>query len=258
MDQVGNRKGLLREALKASRAIQGTVNGSTLSEFKKFCKDGVSFSSGSWDYFECTFQTNPKDFLSFAKKDLASDCSHNTVNALSNIKRAIHCQVDTILMAFHLYEKAQKKEWSFPKRIECLNTIGIVSPKVLERINRKRNLLEHEYELPEKDSVEDAHDIAILFMMHTNHYLDNRPCIINLVKAHDSHCGQFTEEDENECIDAEVGDDTDSIEVRFNQSNGVSLVCTGGTETQETLLTIAYESDDYLEFLKMILEFSKE
>lgn len=68
-------------------------------------------------------------------------------------------------------ERLKKEKWNFPKKIDFLNSVGIISPRILTKINRRRNLLEHEYKNPNEEEVEDALDIAILFINYTNKYL---------------------------------------------------------------------------------------
>ena len=122
---------------------------------------------------EVPFEFTAKDFLKFAEYDLSSECDHHVVNALSNIKRAINCQTDSLLFGLGLFEKSKKQNWSFPQKIECLNKVGIISPTILRRINQRRNLLEHEYKKPEKVQMEDALDVAKLFIAYTNKFLFN-------------------------------------------------------------------------------------
>lgn len=43
----------------------------------------------------------------------------------------------------------------------------MVSPQILKRINKVRNLLEHEYKYPSKDNVENSIDVAELFLNAT-------------------------------------------------------------------------------------------
>jgi hypothetical protein len=43
----------------------------------------------------------------------------------------------------------------------------------LNKINKKRNLLEHEYKNPSIEEVEDALDVAILFINYTNKYISS-------------------------------------------------------------------------------------
>ena len=62
----------------------------------------------------------------------------------------------------------KKKDWKFPSKMKELNQVGVVAPRILRKINKTRNLLEHEYTLPSKEKVEDAMDVAILFITYTN------------------------------------------------------------------------------------------
>ena len=122
---------------------------------------------------EVPFDLRPKDFLNFAESDLNNICSHGSINALTNIKRAIDCQLDSLLYAFGLLEISKENRWSFPYKSELLTKIGVVSPRILKKINQKRNLLEHDYAKPDAEQVEDALDIANLFLLYTNKYLLN-------------------------------------------------------------------------------------
>ncbi len=106
------------------------------------------------------FDINPEEFLKFAELDIEGGDERAFVNALSNSKRAIDCQVDKILHCLSISAKRQ----NFPSRIEVLKELGIVAPRILRKVINKRNYLEHEYKSPEKEEVEDALDVATLFI----------------------------------------------------------------------------------------------
>jgi hypothetical protein len=127
------------------------------------------FEHCSYDNIETNFEISPEDFLTYAEYDLTAKYDHHLVNSLSNTKRAIDSQLDSLLIGFGLSERLKKL--NFPKKIEFLNNIGVISPRILTKINRKRNLLEHEYKNPSEEEVEDALDVAILFINYTNKYL---------------------------------------------------------------------------------------
>ncbi|MCK4399045.1 MAG: hypothetical protein KAV25_08645 [Methanophagales archaeon] len=110
--------------------------------------------------FQYPFKLTPLDFLKFAKEDFNEKNTRNLVNALSNIKRAINCQIDQILFIFGF----SKKRWKFPEKIEFIKDIGIISPEIIKKINKKRNLIEHEYDIPSLEGVSDAIGIAELFI----------------------------------------------------------------------------------------------
>ena len=115
------------------------------------------------------FTLKADDFISFAELDLKGSSDKDIVNALSNIKRAIENRMDCIFFAFNYYELS--KAWNFPEKVEKLNNLGIISPRILTKINRIRNLLEHQYQIPKKQEVMEAYDIAILFLAYTKNFL---------------------------------------------------------------------------------------
>jgi hypothetical protein len=45
-----------------------------------------------------------------------------------------------------------------------LTEIGVVAPRIVTKVIRARNYLEHQYRKPEKGQVEDAVDVATLFV----------------------------------------------------------------------------------------------
>jgi len=106
----------------------------------------------------------PADYLNFARGDIIKGDVRALVNALSNIKRAIDCQLDVLLEMYGLLKLSIKKKWGFPKKIEIIQKIGIVSPNILNLINLRRNKLEHYHEKPRKEEVTEFLDIAELFI----------------------------------------------------------------------------------------------
>ncbi len=128
-----------------------------------------NFGHCFYDNVETNFEISPTDFLTFAENDLTAKYDHHLVNSLSNSKRAIDSQLDSLLIGFGLSERSKK--WRFPQKIDFLNKIGVISPRILTKINKKRNLLEHEYKNPSEEEVEDALDVAVLFINYTNKYL---------------------------------------------------------------------------------------
>lgn len=115
-----------------------------------------------YDYtFDCQFDISPDEFIGFAKMDIAQGDKHGLVNAMSNAKRAIECQADVTLDSL---AGVELKRRNLPHKLQLLQEMGVVAPRILERVNSLRNLLEHEYELPEKAKAEEAVDIAELFV----------------------------------------------------------------------------------------------
>jgi hypothetical protein len=132
--------------------------------------ESCKWTSSVSDTLKTKFDISPQDFIKFAELDLSNDYEHNIINALSNSKRALDCQLDTLLVAFAYYKKSQRDFWSFPKKITLISELGILAPRVLHKVNKQRNLLEHQFIKPLKGSVEDFLDIAMLFIASTDRY----------------------------------------------------------------------------------------
>jgi len=126
------------------------------------------------------FEIEADEFMKFAEADLQQETTQGLVNALSNAKRAIDCQVDTVLGCFGLLARR-----NFPQKINILNELGIVTPRIIKKVVKARNFLEHEYVNPEREQVEDAVDVATLFVVSLDKGLRNFWCDLKFVEVVD-------------------------------------------------------------------------
>lgn len=109
----------------------------------------------------------PRDFLNFAIQDSDSlNLERNRVNCLGNSKRAIDAQVDRLVGQLGFLPLARKQRWSIPKKLDFVVRSGIVAPRILRKVTQLRNRLEHEFATPSKREVEDALDVATLFISY--------------------------------------------------------------------------------------------
>ena len=124
-------------------------------------------------YDEEVFSLSSSHFRDFATMDSKDSRIHSRVNTLSNIKRAIECRVDELLYYCCVMPIARKEHWNFPSKLGVLERIGILAPKVLTRINQKRNQLEHQYIRPSQKDVQDGLDVMLLFLEYTSPFCSN-------------------------------------------------------------------------------------
>lgn len=117
---------------------------------------------------ECPFDVTPEDFLERAEDDFELGGTSAVLNALTNAKRAIDCQIDTVLAALGI----PAAKLSRVKKLQFLLDTGFIAPRILRRVNNARNLLEHEYRSPSSEVVEEALDIAALFVGATSRRLE--------------------------------------------------------------------------------------
>jgi hypothetical protein len=117
----------------------------------------------------------PREFLEFAKRDMAgeTDC-RAAINAFGNAKKAIHAHVDFLL--YNLGKRLQHK--SFPTKLEWLGKVDIVTPDIVAKCNRFRNLIEHEYIPPSAEQASELIDVVGLYLDATRAHTRPLPTVI--------------------------------------------------------------------------------
>lgn len=114
-----------------------------------------------------SLQIDPCEFLQQAEDDLEAGGSSARLNAITNARRAIQSQVDQILLCFGFQPNALKTR----RKLSIFADLGFVAPRMLRRVSDARNLLEHEYQSPTQSQVEEAVDLASLFVETTQRYI---------------------------------------------------------------------------------------
>jgi hypothetical protein len=213
-----------------------------ISEVIAFLKDEDTVVDGHGRrVVQFPWDTDADEFLEFAIQDLdASEGDpRNAVNALSNAKRALHCQVDSILYALGFHACMSAIPRAFPGKLDIIRRLGVVTPRVLTKINSARNLMEHEYTRPQPGEVSDFVDIVGLFIAATSRLVYTTPDLCDFAHVdfskHDSHPSAEIE------LDAEHG----RLEIKYWKPSD------GQREMQTAELTC--ESPEYVEIIAAIV-----
>jgi hypothetical protein len=128
--------------------------------------------SGGYSSIPFSGSITPQMYLEFAVLDLKNNQGTRFyVNAFANAKRAIHLQVDIINKAFGIDLLPVKLRNSFPMKMDFCKKCGIVGSRILNKYNKIRNKLEHEYYSPQPDEVEDMIDVTQLFLAATARFI---------------------------------------------------------------------------------------
>ncbi len=138
-------------------------------------KPSACFLSNSYDSVDVPFPISSLEYLKFAEEDLKEDSERGRVNALSNAKRSLDARIESILIGFGFHRTAKAENWKMPKKLAFLTNLGILAPRVLTKLNRTRNLIEHEFHCPTREQVEDFVDVVALFNESTKVYLNHLP-----------------------------------------------------------------------------------
>lgn len=130
-----------------------------------------------WGYIGYEDYLKPNRYLQDAIDDLNSGSERrNLNNAVRNAKSALHMKVDILCLSFCGSEYFQKNLRNFPRKMDFLEGIGIVRPRIIDKINKIRNEIEHEYRDATLEEAENFIDIVLLFIEATK-YLNSRfPC----------------------------------------------------------------------------------
>lgn len=129
---------------------------------------------------------NQNDYLQFAEDDLNDGQSdRHLINAVSNAKRALHMEVETLSNAYGV-NAAVKKFGSFPQRLAFLSKAGFFAkPRLLAKLNKLRNIVEHEYHIPKLEDTENFVDIVDLFVNAMQKHRQRYPYEIDMCEALD-------------------------------------------------------------------------
>jgi hypothetical protein len=133
------------------------------------------YDGGSSGQIALPWDLSAEKYLGFARTDFRQRSARGFVNALGNAKRALHCQVDSVLYSTGFWNRATERRWDFIAKTDLLTELKIATPNVLRRINRLRNQVEHHYSIPgDAKQLEDFIDIVELFIASTRGFTASR------------------------------------------------------------------------------------
>lgn len=112
-----------------------------------------------YDGIEHKTPIKPAEYLKFAEQDLRRGGVRGFVNAMGNSKRAIDCQIHVVLEGLGVSASG-----NFPQKLERIEQLGLVAPRILKKTVQLRNRLEHDFHRPHLDEAENAVDVATLFL----------------------------------------------------------------------------------------------
>lgn len=105
-------------------------------------------SSGS-DISIPIYDISSEEFLDFAENAIASETKEGIINAVSNLKRALDCEMDMFFESINIKRIFDKKNLKFEKKTQFLANIGLFPIQTINKLNFMRNKREHEYKVPE-------------------------------------------------------------------------------------------------------------
>lgn len=128
----------------------------------------------------------PFEYLGYAKSDLNSKHAQGAINSLCNAKRAMHLIIDTLIEVWGL-RKAYAKA-NFPTKLEIMKTLDAFPVRLLDNLNKKRNLVEHDYISIETDEAKDFIEVTEMFLMLAFPFLKHATISAFVGIEHDERC----------------------------------------------------------------------
>lgn len=191
-------------------------------------------------------EITPAQYLEYARKDLQDECeARNIINAVSNAKRALHLQVDTIAEGYG-YHKL-KKSSKFPAKLEFLGQMGIATPSIISKLNSLRNKVEHEYAVPDLEQIRDYCDIVELFLRATESTINTFPDEVHF---------ESNEQFESAQSDSlEASDLPEFLLIEMVRYDGIIII--QGSDDGKGIVfekAITVTDKEYTEWVKQILE----
>jgi len=130
---------------------------------------------------ESAFDVSPLEFVSFSKADLREGGKRGVINAATNAKRAIDCQVDKVFKCFgyqfddfpnYLKDFCEyfcecSNEDGLHMKLKVINAFGMAPAGLVSEVRLLRNKLEHYYSVPTVAEVRKAIEISELFVTAT-------------------------------------------------------------------------------------------
>lgn len=134
----------------------------------------------------------PFEYLNYAKDDINSNQKQGPINSLGNAKRAIHLTIDKLFKVWGLKEAYARV--NFPIKLEVMKRLGVFPTRLLENLNSKRNLIEHDYVSIGIDETKDFIEITEMFLMLAHPYLKHMTISAFIGLENDDRCIEWAVE----------------------------------------------------------------
>lgn len=114
---------------------------------------------------------DPDMYLKFAMEDRKSGGDvRGLVNAIGNIKKALHLRIDMLLHQFGLFKHYGEKK--FTAKLKLIEDLDILPTTMMRKINAQRTFVEHEYTVPAKEEIDEALDVIRLLYLASEEVLE--------------------------------------------------------------------------------------
>ncbi len=154
------------------------------SILRHIAENGEAHTLGDMRNLDPEFELLPRDYLKYAESSLDKKDPESLINATSHLKRALDCQIDIFLNSFNLYDLVSSRNLSVEKKVEFISSVCLFPTRSLNRLNKIRNKMEHEYQVPEIEDLNVYFDLITAFIMFVEP-LSNYPSMLSICYSED-------------------------------------------------------------------------
>lgn len=117
--------------------------------------DNIIYLEGGGEFFELPkFELYPRDYLKFAEQSLEHGDTLGLINCVSNLKRAMDCEIDMFFYTVNLYNVVKDRNLKIGQKLNFIESIGLFSSRSLDKLNHIRNKMEHNYQVPKINEID--------------------------------------------------------------------------------------------------------
>ena len=136
-----------------------------LDDLQESGTSGESPQFPEFDYYAA-------DYLDFAEMNLQQfdiqvdqrRKENELICCVSNLKRALDCQLECFLHAWQLRDVTRKRNLGLDKKLKFLADVGVFSSRTITRFSVLRNKLEHDFQRPNVADLEALYDLVTAFV----------------------------------------------------------------------------------------------
>jgi len=137
----------------------------------------------------------PFDYLEYAKNNINNGDTQGAIDSIGNTKKAIHLTVQKFFELFEL-EKAYGRK-GFPDQLEIIKLLNAFPTRMLDSLNKNRNMVEHKYGYIDTEKAKDFVDVAEMFLLLAYPYLKHAVVGAFVGIEKDNRCLEWRIEENN-------------------------------------------------------------
>ena len=217
------------------------------------------------------FPISPKEYLKFARQDLKDKDDRGLINALSNAKRCIDCLIESTLIGLHFnigkelstdiidfcnnILSDEDKEIQ-PNQLKLFTALGLAPSILISEVRLLRNKIEHDYELPKRNEVIKAIEVAELLINNvTLKRFDSYTILISDTKNNNNGIMIDTDYNKNNIISFELVSGNIPSKDRFHRESKYIL---NGNESiycylLRTMIIAEQDEENLLDTIKLLI-----